>query len=820
MNDEFEVSESGTSSFDIKKFLFRALSYWKFFALLLAVGVFYVYQKNIREEFSYQLGTKISIEDDSNPLFTSSASLTFNWGGVTSKVQTTIVTLKSRSHHEKVVDRLEFYKSYLVQGRFRKQDIYKEAPFRFDHDYNFPQLINMPIQITFVNADTFEMEIEFAGNTASAQNFLTKELSRVDVPVGIYKKQFKLGETLSLPFLKGVINLAKNRKANIGAPFFIQFSNFDGTVSSYQGRTSVGNTTNSPILDISLIDKNTEKIVDYLNGVVTVLSEDQLNRKNQYATNAINFIDDQISRVRGELTDNAEALNDYRKKNKIYSLDGESVQLNEKLTKFDAEKESITRQLNYYSNLKNYLLSSSSFTEIPAPSIAGIGDGNILSNVSKINDLSVEKSKLQYSVRSDASVFNDLNRQIEGLKNVLLENISSVTNGLKRELVTVNTNLSIVESQFSKLPEDQQQLLTIKRQYSLSEQTYNVFLAKRGEAEMIKASNVSDILIIDPAKNTGATVLGRNLNIRYVFAFFVALLIPVLLAFVLTFLDDNIHSPMDLEQLSSIPILGVIGKNVLDNNLVVHRKPKSAVAEGFRAIRSNLQYFYKSQDLDGAKTFMVTSSVSGEGKTFCSINIATVFALSGKKTILVGLDLRKPKIFGDFGIKNDIGVVNYIIGEESLETVIQRTEIEFLDVITSGPIPPNPSELLINERLGELIAILKSKYEYIVLDTPPIGLVADALELLEYVDASIYVVRQDYTKNGMLNFINEKYKTKQIKNISLVYNGYDQKAKYGYGYGYGYRYGYGYGNYANGYHNDTESKSGLLSKLKRMFKSS
>jgi succinoglycan biosynthesis transport protein ExoP len=138
MNDEFEVSESNTSSFDIKKFLFRALSYWKFFALLVAVGVFYVYQKNIREEFSYRLGTKISIEDDSNPLFTSSASLTFNWGGVTSKVQTTIVTLKSRSHHEKVVDRLEFYKSYLVQGRFRKQDIYKEAPFRFDHDYNFP----------------------------------------------------------------------------------------------------------------------------------------------------------------------------------------------------------------------------------------------------------------------------------------------------------------------------------------------------------------------------------------------------------------------------------------------------------------------------------------------------------------------------------------------------------------------------------------------------------------------------------------------------------------------------------------------------------
>src|SRR5690606_22280130 len=139
---------------------------------------------------------------------------------------------------------------------------------------------------------------------------------------------------------------------------------------------------------------------------------------------------------------------------------------------------------------------------------------------------------------------------------------------------------------------------------------------------------------------------------------------------------------------------------------------------------------------------------------------------------------------GDFNIKNEVGVVNYLIGQAALETIIQKTEIEHLDIIPSGPIPPNPSELLINEKLNELITTLKTKYDYIILDTPPVGLVADALELLPYVDVSLYVIRQDYTKKGMLNFINEKYKTKQIKNISLIYNGYDQKAKYGYGYGY------------------------------------
>jgi polysaccharide biosynthesis transport protein len=473
MIEEFEVSETSASSFDIKKFLFRALSYWKFFLLLLAIGVFYVYQKNIREEFSYRLSTKISIEDDSNPLFTSNASLTFNWGGVTAKVQTMIVTLQSRSHHEKVVDRLEYYKSYLKQGRFRKQDIYKATPFRFEHDYHYGQLINTPIKITFLDANSFELEVEFASSEAAVQNYITKELSRVDVSNGVYKKAFKFGDPIELPFLKGVINLVENRKAIKGDQYFILFSDFDGVVSSYQGRTSISNTNNSPILDISLIDKNTEKIVDYLNTLVLVLSEDQLQRKNQYATNAIAFIDQQISRVKNDLSENAEALNDYRKKNKIYSLDEESTALNEKLTKLDADKEAIDRQLNYYSNLKNYLLTSNTFTEIPAPSIAGIGDANILNNVSKINDLSVQKSKLQYSVRSDASVFNDLNRQIEGLKNVLIENINAATNGLKRELQNVNSNLSRVESQFSKLPEDQQQLITIERQYTLSTEDFS-----------------------------------------------------------------------------------------------------------------------------------------------------------------------------------------------------------------------------------------------------------------------------------------------------------------------------------------------------------
>ena len=212
---------------------------------------------------------------------------------------------------------------------------------------------------------------------------------------------------------------------------------------------------------------------------------------------------------------------------------------------------------------------------------------------------------------------------------------------------------------------------------------------------------------------------------------------------------------------------------------------------------------------------MLTSSISGEGKTFCSLNLATVFALSEKKTVIVGMDLRKPRIFEDFNIKNEIGAVNYLIGQKTIDEVIQKTHIPYLDVITSGPIPPNPSEIIIGESMREFMRILKLKYDYIILDTPPVGLVSDAIELAEYVDLTLYIMRQNYTKKDMITLLNNRIKRGELENISIIFNGFQNKAKYGtgYGYGYGYGHGYGYGNYGNGYH-EMEKPNSIWEKIK------
>jgi capsular exopolysaccharide synthesis family protein len=221
-----------------------------------------------------------------------------------------------------------------------------------------------------------------------------------------------------------------------------------------------------------------------------------------------------------------------------------------------------------------------------------------------------------------------------------------------------------------------------------------------------------------------------------------------------------------------------------------------------------LQFLYKKQHVQGGKTLMITSSISGEGKTFCSINIATVFALSEKKTVIVGLDLRKPKLAQEFNLSNEVGVVNYLIRQKSLKEIVNTTEIPYLDVILSGPIPPNPSELIIGEAMADLINELKKEYDYIILDTPPVGLVSDSLELGQYADVTLYIVRQNVTKKEMIPLLNNRVKRGEMTNVSIILNGFENKAKYGGAYGYG----YGYGEYSNGYHEE-EKPRGILEKI-------
>ena len=809
---DFSIFEN-QSTFDFKGFLLKIAGYWKWFLISLAICFFIAYQVNIRKEKIYGLETLISVKEESNPLFTSNTSLTFNWGGVSDEVQTITTTLQSRSHNELVVEKLQYYIDYLVQGEYNLIDAYGAVPFELELDKKKGQLTGALISITFVSESVYELKITFENSSVPLIHYADASRSTTNVVVGEFKKRFKVGQEVVLPFLNWRLNIKDNPGFYKGNEYFVRFNDFDGTVSNYKGIGVRADDKGGSVLTLSMQGTNKARLVDYLNATVKMLIKRQLDSKNQFATNTIAFIDSTLVSMESQLKETGNELKSFRKDKNIIDVEDGGVKFSDRILKYDVEKDEITRKIAYYNSLRSYLKSSVDYSKLPAPSVAGIEDPNIVVNVSKLIALSAQRSEMAYAVKSE-KIFKDFDNQMLAVKNVLLENIVTAKQSLQYDLATVNSKIGASESVIKQLPEDQQELIKIKRKYDLSDNIYTTFLQKRSEADIVKAANLSDIHFIDPAKDVGGGLIGPKTSVNYVLALFLGILIPLIVVLIIFFINNSIQNTEELSNLTNIPLIGVIGVNRDKTALAVYNKPKSALSESFRAIRSSLQFLYKKQNVDGAKTLMITSSVSGEGKTFCSINIATVFALSEKKTVIVGLDFRKPKLFEEFNLNNDKGVVNYLINESSVDEITNATEISFLDVILSGPIPPNPAELIISERLGDLMRELKQKYDYIILDTPPVGLVSDALELDQYCDVTLYIVRQNFSKKDMITLLNNRVKRGELKNTSIVLNGFENKAKYGTGYGYGYGYGYGNNTYAEGYH----EKEPVVSTISKVFK--
>ena len=794
------------NSFDFKGFLIKTVSYWKWFLLSWIIAFTWAYQVNIRKEPIYSMENTISVKEESNPFFTANTSLVFNWGGTSDQVQAISSTLKSRSHNELVVSKLQFYIEYLKKGKYNFTDAYGEVPFYVDIDNRRGQIAGMLIGIKFVSEKEYDIKITFENDQVSLIHYNNNSSSNTAVAQGEFVKRFRVGERVMLPFLNWKLEINENPGFYTNNEYFVRFSGFDGVVGNYQGINVETDAKGGSILKLSLQGTNKARMVKYLNTTVQVLKDNQLAAKNQFATNTINFIDSTMRAMENQLKATGDELKSFTKGKNIIQIEEGGAKLADQILEYDVRRDEVNRKINYYSMLDNYLKNSVDFSKLPAPSVAGIEDPNIAVNVSKLISLSTQRSELKYAVKSE-KMFRDFDKSMSAIKNVLLENIITAKEALRYEFNLINGKINQSESSIKKLPEDQQDLIKIKRKYDLNNDIYSSFLEKRSEADIVKAANVSDIRFIDPAKDVGGGLVGPKTGVNYILALFLGFLFPLLFVFGVFFVNNSIQNTEDISKLTTIPLIGVVGKKKNDSNLSVFEKPKSALSESFRAIRSSLQFLYKKQQLNGAKTLMLTSSISGEGKTFCSINIATVFAMSEKKTIIVGLDLRKPKIYEDFKVSNEIGAVNYLIGQKTLDEVIQKTHIPYLDVITSGPNPPNPAELIMSDSMTEMFALLKERYDYIILDTPPVGLVSDALELANFSDVILYIVRQNFTKKDMITLLNSRNKRGELENVSIILNGFESKAKYGYGYGYNYGYGYGYGNYSNGYHEDDKEKN-------------
>ena len=488
-NKDFSFFES-QNSFDFKGFIIKITSYWKWFLLSLIITFTIAYQVNLRKEKVYEMQTSIAIKEENNPFFTSTTSLVFNWGGTSDQVQNILNTLKSRSHNELVVEKLKYYVDYVKKGKYNYQDVYGSIPFYISFDQNSKQLFNSLINIKFINDSEYEMRLSFEGKSAPLVNYSDNSKSEIAVVPGEFVKRFKVGQQVNLPFLKFRLELMPNPGFYKGNDYYFRFNEFDEVVAKYQSiKVDIDNKAPS-ILRLSLQGTNKARMVDYLNATVKMLISVQLERKNQFATNTISFIDSTLVSMGKELKETGDALKAFHENKNVLSIQDEGSGISGQLLELEVQRDAINRKISYYNTLKTYLKNSMDYSKLPAPTVAGIDDPNILINVSKLIEFSTKRSELAYSVKSE-KIFRDFDIQMESVKRVLLENINSVTVGLKYDLLQINNKINGVESNIKKLPEEKQEYLKIVRKYDLSDNIYNTFLQKRNEAEIVKAANLS-----------------------------------------------------------------------------------------------------------------------------------------------------------------------------------------------------------------------------------------------------------------------------------------------------------------------------------------
>ncbi len=817
MENQFFFDEQ--SSFDFKPLLIKILKNWKWYVLALFISFFIAHYINVRKQNIYELDNYVTVKDENNPWFTSNMSLVFNWGGVSDKVDLFITTLKSRTHNERVVSDLKSYLTYYKKGKYNLIDIYNKTPFIFELDSTKYQLINTPIEIDIIDDSSYKLKINPKDKTQTLYNYSTKKSKKVSLEK--YEGTFRFGEKIDLVFLHGKFLLKPDAAYDKKTTYFIQLSDFYSTVSAYQTGLKVKpKNKNSSILILSLRGTNKQKLADYLNRTTSLLQEQILKDKNKFAVNTIKFIDSILVGIQSDLSQSAKSLKEFVRNKSVLNLDNPSSKLYEKITGLDLQKNNLLQKQMYYTQLLDYLQNKKNYEDIPAPTVVGIDDPTIVQKISQITQLAIVRKKSLLNFQENSLPIQKMDLEIESLRSSLLETAQSALSNIKKELGFVNQKIHKVEKEINKLPEEKQTLLSLKRQFDLKEGIYNELLQKRNEASIVKASNVSDLKIIDKAKDIGQAPVAPNRKINYLIALITGLLLPTLLFLIQYLLDNKIHDISEVEEITETPVLGQIYHYNKEGNLPAKDDPKGMVTESFRSLRSAFRFVFPEHT--DTQTLLVTSTISGEGKTFISSNLALIQAMSGKKTILLGFDLRKPKLDQYFKEAENIevGLSDYLAENATIEDIIIPTEYKNLYLISAGKIPPNPSELILRDTLKKLFTNLKKNFDIVIVDAPPIGLVSDALELQKHADIVSFIIRENYSLKDFIKDIDERYLSKKMNNLSIIYNDFKTGflKKYGYGKGYGYGYGYSYG-YGYGYF---EEKHGfwrkLMKKLKKLFK--
>jgi capsular exopolysaccharide synthesis family protein len=783
---ESEIKDQSSSVLDFKRVLSRAIRFWYVIVLSLSVALTVAFYKNRYTQKVYPVSTSIVIRE-----MQETGGADFIYKNVLIDQYRNYLNepyiIRSYDLIEQIVRNLNLQVSFYREGYFMTTEAYEYMPVK-------AHLFDPNKSKTGKYIFTLKDETHYSLSRFSAAGKEDKDLI------------YMLGDSINYDGLSICIKRIANRniKSYLNVPFLMTISNPTSVAGSYIGRLKVDwAAEGAGIINLSITGTNPEKEIDFLKELIRVYGQRDLDKKNQTAEQTIDFIKIQLVSIKDSLRTVEFQLERFGNSSRLQDMSSDAQSLYTKTEAFEVQKAELLIRQNYYQYLKEYLAKSDgNLDQVILPTSMGIGDPVLSSLLSKMVDLQLEiKTYLDPERGKNPMVAAKVERIGEIKKNVE-EAVKALMSTDQIKMDFLKKQLLDTEKQLGRLPASERQLVSVQRNYALLENLYVFLMQKLSEAGISKASNTSDIIPVNPPMQGGAISPQPTQN--YTIALMLGLAIPLALFIGLELINNKVQSKEDIEKMTSIPFIGGVGHNASGNNLIVSEKPKSGVAESFRSMRSNLNYFTGNKS---KQVFMVSSSISGEGKTFTTINLATVFALSGRKTMIVGADMRRPKIFEDFKCSNELGLSTYLSGLSEFEQVVQKTSIENLYLVSGGPVPPNPSELLLTDRFEIFIKKSLEEFDFILIDTPPLALVTDAFVMSKFVDHTVFVMRQNYSPKEFVKSIDEYHRSGKLKNMSLLLNDiYKSGLGYGYGQGYAYNYSYGYGYGAkkgsNGYYEE------------------
>lgn len=765
--NKYNQQESGEDVINLRELFLKYLRKWYWFLLsvFLAFIIAFVFIKS--SEIKHQIQTVILLRNDKTSSGISQMDMMENLGfiGLSKEVEDEIQVISSKKIINQAIDSLGIQVEYFEKDGLRYVKKYKNEPFKIKLSKEFLENLNYTIKV-FVKESNGTYKVDVKAKKRFSEQYKLKNIQ----------------ESFVTP--AGRFNFVATALPKKDTKYKIIIHPIKELVENYGNNLKVATVNKqSNAIKISIIDSNIQMAEDFLNKIVELYNLDAIVDKNIIARNTANFIQDRLGIITRELFDVESEVENYKRSNKLTDLSSEATLYLQTASEYEKRLTELETQLNMVNSVEDHIKNSKN-TDALIPANVITDDPSLAKSIQEYNMAVLERMKLSQNASEKNPALIHIDQQIAALKSNVLASVNSVKSGIQIAKNDVIRQGAAFNSKIKSVPTQERQFLEIKRQQEIKQNLYLFLSQKREETALNLASTAPAARTIDKAFASLLPVAPKK-QIIYLIALFVGLLIPFICIYLKDLINNKIEDSKEFQRLIKAPYLGSIAISRENGAIIVTEGKTTPVVEMFRLLRTNLQFIIGDKK---SPTILVTSSFMGEGKSFVSINLAMSLALMKKKVLVVGLDIRSPKLGDYLHLPTDKGLTIYLSDNsvEPEEIIFPSGKHDYLDATPAGPVPPNPSELIMSPRLDAFIAYAKERYDYIVLDTAPIGMVSDTYLLNRIADNSIFVARENYTPKDATELINEVYEEDRLNGMGVVLNGTSTTSSgYGYGYGYG-----------------------------------